>query len=109
MIFNRGDIVLVNLNPVKGHEQGEYRPVLVMNSVPLPGGINIILPISTKKKSYPLEVELDSRTTTRGVVLCFQIRTVDLVGRAAKFVEKAPDDIVEICNNYLHRLTDEAM
>ncbi|MBP5265634.1 MAG: type II toxin-antitoxin system PemK/MazF family toxin [Lachnospiraceae bacterium] len=29
MIFHRGDIVKVNLNPTKGHEQGEYRPVLV--------------------------------------------------------------------------------
>lgn len=107
MTFKKGDIVKVDLNPTKGHEQGNYRPVLVMNSVPLPGGLNIIIPITSKEKSYPLEVELDKRTTTQGVILCFQIRTVDLTSRNAKFVEKAPVDIVNTCNNYLHRLTDD--
>lgn len=107
MTFSKGDIVKVNLNPAKGHEQGNYRPVLVMNSVPLPGGLNIILPITSKQKSYPLEVELDDRTSTQGVVLCFQVRTLDLTKRGAKFLEKAPADIVETCNDYLHRLTDD--
>lgn len=109
MTFNKGDIVKVDLNPIKGHEQGNYRPVLVMNSVPLPGGLNIVLPITSKQKTYPLEVELDDRTTTEGLVLCFQIRTVDLVKRGAKFVEKAPADIVELCNDYMHRLTDDVL
>ena len=107
MSFFRGDIVKVSLNPIQGHEQGNYRPVLVINSVPLPGGLNIVLPITSKNKSYPLEVELDSRTSTKGVVLCFQVRTLDLVKRNAVFLEKAPKDIVELCNEYLHRLTDE--
>lgn len=108
-MFNKGDIVKVDLNPIKGHEQCNYRPVLVMNSVPLPGGLNIVLPITSKQKTYPLEVELDDRTTTKGLVLCFQIRTVDLVKRGAKFVEKAPNDIVELCNDYMHRLTDDVL
>ena len=30
-MFQKGDIVKANLNPTKGHEQGEYRPLLVMN------------------------------------------------------------------------------
>ena len=107
MIFNKGDIVKVDLNPTRGHEQGNFRPALVMNTVPLPGGLNIVLPITSKQKSYPLEVELDDRTTTQGVVLCFQVRTVDLARREAKFIEKAPSDIVETCNDYLHRLTDD--
>ena len=107
MTFNKGDIVKVDLNPIKGHEQGNYRPVLVMNTVPLPGELNIILSITSKQKSYPLEVELDSRTATQGVVLCFQVRTVDLARRGAIFTEKAPSDIVDTCNDYLHRLTDD--
>ena len=106
-MFSKGDIVKVDLNPTQGHEQGNYRPVLVMNSVPLPGGVNIVLPITSHKKTYPLEVELDSRTKTRGVVLCFQIRTLDLQMRGATLIEKAPRDIIETCNDYLHRLTDD--
>jgi len=109
LTFNKGDIVKVNLNHVKGHEQGEYRSVLVMNSVPLPGGKSIVLPITSKKKTYPLEVELDERTTTQGVVQCYLVCTVNLVGRGAKLIEKAPTDIVETCNDYLHRLTDDVI
>ena len=107
MTFQRGDIVKASLNPIKGHEQGNFRPMLVMNSVPLPGDVNVVLPITMQQKSYPLEVELDDRTTTQGVVLCFQVRTVDLSSRGAKFIEKAPEDIVELCNDYLHRVTDD--
>ena len=106
-MFSKGDIVKVNLNPTQGHEQGNFRPVLVMNSVPLPGGVNIVLPITSHKKTYPLEVELDSRTKTQGVVLCFQIKTLDLKVRGATLIEKAPLDIIETCNDYLHRLTDD--
>ena len=106
-MFKKGDIVKADLTPTKGHEQGNYRPLLVMNSVPLPGGVSIVLPITSNPKSYPLEVELDERTETKGVVLCFQIRTVDLNARGASLIERAPDDIVELCNDYLHRLTDD--
>lgn len=106
MSFQKGDIVKANLNPAKGHEQGNFRPLLVMNSVPLPGDVNIVLPITSHKKSYPLEVELDNRTITQGVILCFQVRTVDLNVRGATLIEKAPNNIVELCNEYLHRLTD---
>ena len=107
MSFHKGDIVKVNLNPTTGHEQGNFRPVIVMNSAPLPGDINVVLPITSKPKTYPLEVELDNRTETQGVVLCFQVRTLDLVARGARFVEKAPADIIELCNEYMHRLTDD--
>jgi mRNA interferase MazF len=106
-MFKKGDIVKANLNLTKGHEQSNYMPLLVMNSVPLPGGVNIVLPITSNPKSYPLEVELDDRTETNGVVLCFQIRTLDLKARGGVLIERAPEDIVELCNDYLHRLTDD--
>ena len=105
MKFRRGDIVKLNFNPVKGHEQGDYRPALVMNDCILPGGVSIVLPITTKQKSYPFEVELDGRTATTGVILCFQIRTIDLEQRGARFVERLPDDLTDLCSDYVHRLT----
>ena len=107
MRFSRGDIIKVDLNPTKGHEQGNYRPVMVMNDVPLPGGFNIVLPITSKVKSYPLEVELDDRTNTSGVVLCFQVRTLDLKSRNTSFIEKAPVDIVDLCSEYVYRLNSD--
>ena len=47
MNFTKGDIATVNLNPIKGHEQGNYRPVLVMNTILLPGNLNTVLPITS--------------------------------------------------------------
>lgn len=110
MIFKQGDIVKVNLNPAKGHEQGNYRPALVINrdDIFLPGGINIILPITTHngtyKKQFALEVELDNSTLTKGYVLCFQPRTLDLNARNAIFVERAPKCIIEQCCDYASQI-----
>ena len=104
MNFHRGDIVKVNFNPTSGHEQGLFRPALVMNDIPTPGDLNIVLPITTTKKKYPLDVELDDRTVTQGTILCFQLRTLDLIARNAKLIERAPDDITEKCWEYIGRL-----
>ena len=77
MKFEKGSIVSVDLNPVKGHEQGNFRPVMVINSVPLPGGVNVVLPITSHQKSYPLEVVLDERTKHR--VLFYAFRFAQLI------------------------------
>ncbi len=103
-MFRQGDIVKVNLNPVKGHEQGNYRPVLVLNTLPMPGGVNLIVPITTKQKTYPLEILLDARTDTSGCILCFQMRTLDLQARDARYIERLPQDLLEECLDYCKRL-----
>lgn len=106
-MFVRGDIVKVNLNPVTGNEQGNYRPVLVMNGFPLPGGVNIVLPITSHKKNFLFEVDLDERCKTHGVVLCFQIRPLDLDNRDAVFIEHIPDDITNLCSEYAARAASD--
>ena len=103
-MFKQGDIVKVNLNPIKGHEQGNFRPVLVLNTLPMPGDVSIVVPITSKKKTYPLEVLLDARTKTTGCILCFQMRTLDLNARGAKFVEKLPQDVLDECIDSCKRL-----
>jgi len=107
LTFQRGDIVKVDFNPTKGHEQKNYRPAVVMNDIPLPGNINLCVPITTKSKTYPLEIELDSRTITQGVMLPFQIRAIDLNSRNAKVIESLPEDLLEICADYIKRATEK--
>ena len=103
-MFRQGDIVWVNSHPICGHEQGNFRPVLVMNSVPMLGNINLIAPITSKNKTYPLEVMLDNRTSTSGCILCFQLRALDLGAREAKFIERLPSDLLDECIDYCRRL-----
>ena len=97
--FIQGDIVYVNLNPTAGHEQGNLRPVIILNrkDIPLPGDLYIVAPITSHKKSYPLELELPANLKTHGVALIFQLRTLDLNARNAKFVENAGETFTFQC------------
>jgi mRNA interferase MazF len=83
--MRRGEIYFVDLNPVRGREQGGRRPVLVfsgdvINSSPLvvtviPGtdGANIARDFRTNVRIPAQETGLPTET----VFLCFQIRALD--------------------------------
>jgi len=79
----RGEIWLVSLEPVVGHEIGKTRPALVIsnNRNNLFAETVTVLPItSTTEKIYPFEVFLPSEETQLpkdSKVKCNQIRTVD--------------------------------
>lgn len=93
----RGDIWMVDLNPVKGREQAGVRPVLVLS--PANETLAIVLPISqgiTLARSQGFAVSLTGAgTVTQGVVICNQPRTVALRERNGRRVEATPAFIVE--------------
>ncbi|WP_227764317.1 type II toxin-antitoxin system PemK/MazF family toxin [Zhaonella formicivorans] len=79
---SRGEIWLVDLNPVRGHEQAGKRPALVV-SVDLfnhgPAELALVIPITTKKKSIPLHVEvspMESGLHEISYIKCEDIRSV---------------------------------
>lgn len=108
MQFKQGDIVLVDLNPVIGYEQAEKRPVVVLQTskIHVMGGTVIVAPITSKLKTHPLQVTLDQRTRTQGVVLCTQIRALDLRKRNAYYLEAMPFDILEECCDIVRQLME---
>lgn len=82
--IKRGDIVLVNLEPVKGSEQGGIRPCLIIQNdkgnkySPL----TIIAPSTSKKftKEFPTNVVVskeDSSSDKDSTILLNQIKTID--------------------------------
>ncbi|GBE20629.1 mRNA interferase EndoA [archaeon BMS3Abin17] len=80
----RGDIFLVNFEPVKGVEQGKIRPALIIqNNISNKfSPLTIVAPITSKvyEKEYPTNVILsksDSNLEKDSVVLLNQIRTID--------------------------------
>jgi len=84
MIVKQGDIYLANLNPVKGHEQKGFRPVLVIQKSNLSDILNtvVIIPISSNLKAKGLMMTMfiqkkESGLPKDSVALAFQIRTVD--------------------------------
>lgn len=98
--FARGDIVRVNLDPTVGREQqGAGRPALVLTPAAFnASGLAVIVPISqggdfARHAGFAVTLS-GAGTQTQGVMLCNQIRTVDLEARSAKHVETVPDVVV---------------
>jgi mRNA interferase MazF len=93
----QGDIVYLEFNPQAGHEQKGKRPALVIsnNTYNQFTKIAIVCPITNTKKGFPLHVGLDNRTETTGVIMCEQVKALDVVPRSISFRERAPKDIIE--------------
>ena len=80
----RGDVVVANLEPVTGSEQGGIRPVLILqnNVLNKHAPTTIIAPITSKiyTKEYPTNVFLlkeESGLDKDSTVLLNQIKTID--------------------------------
>jgi mRNA interferase MazF len=55
----------------------------------------IVCPITNTNRGFPLHVPLDNRSTITGVIMCEQVKTLDISARSAVFKEMAPLDIIE--------------
>jgi mRNA interferase ChpB len=99
--FNRADIVRLSLNPTAGREQqGDFRPALVLTPAAYnASGLAVIAPITqggdfARHAGFAVPLS-GSGTETQGVVLCNQIRTVDLEARGSKRIESVPDEVMD--------------
>lgn len=84
MKIKRGDIVLVNFEPVRGSEQGGIRPSLIIQNDIFNkySPTTIVAPITSKsfKKEYPTNVFIKkeySRLDKDSTILINQIKTID--------------------------------
>ena len=99
--MDRGDIYIVDLNPTKGREQQGRRPVLVISTRDFnQRNPALVCPIATAavgQKLAGFAVNLQGAgTATTGVVICSQVRALDLRARNGQRIESAPDYIVDL-------------
>lgn len=97
----QGDIIYLDFDPQAGHEQKGRRPAIVIsnNTFNKFTKAAIVCPITNTNRGIPIHVVLDSRTRTVGVIMCDQVKALDVLKRNASFVEQIPDDIlVEVVN-----------
>jgi mRNA interferase MazF len=96
-MVKQGQIIKLDFNPSVGHEQGGYRPAVVLSNDFGLARHNVvyICPITMTNKPYPTHIPLDERTVTKGVVLCEHMKSADLNGREYTYVEDMPQDIFE--------------
>lgn len=93
--FKQGDIITMDFNPQKGHEQSGRRPAVILSNEILNrhSSLALVCPITNTNKKHPFHIELDERTTTTGVILCDQVRMLDVKSQNAQFKEECPKDI----------------
>jgi mRNA-degrading endonuclease toxin of MazEF toxin-antitoxin module len=99
-LMKRGEIWLVGLDPIQGHEQQGRRSVLIVS----PEAFNrvtkvpVVLPITSSgsfARSAGFAVPLTGAgTKTTGVVRCDQPRALDLTARRGRKLESVPDAVV---------------
>ena len=95
-VFEQGDIVYMDFDPQMGHEQKGHRPALVVSNdlFNRVNSLTMVCPITHTDRGSPFHVRLDDRTKTDGVVMCDQVRMLDINSSRAAFEEKAPNDIL---------------
>jgi mRNA interferase MazF len=92
----RGDIVKLDFDPTLGREQAGYRPALIVTERQFNQATRLALacPITSKAKGFNLEVILPDGLITTGVILTFQVKTIDWLERQVKYVESLPTEVM---------------
>lgn len=92
----QGDIIYLDFDPQAGHEQRGRRPALVVSN----GTFNrfskmiMVCPITNTDKNHPFHIRLEEGLKTTGVVLCDQVKCLDIEVRNSIFIESVPDNII---------------
>jgi mRNA interferase MazF len=79
---SRGDIWRADLDPVRGHEQGRVRPVLVISNNILNHGnsdLVTIVPVTTKGRPLRSFLQIDppeGGVSKTSFIMCDQVRTI---------------------------------
>jgi len=98
--MDRGDIYHVNLNPTTGREQAGSRYVMIVTTRDFNKlGTPVVCPITqggnfARDRGFAVSL-MGAGLNAQGVVLCNQLRTLDLSARSASFSEKAPQTIID--------------
>lgn len=100
-LFDRGDIVRVNLEPVIGHEmRGDARPALVLTTRDFNRlGDVLVAPITQGgdfSRFAGFAVSLTGTgCKTQGVALVNKVRMLDLTARGARKIERVPQEVID--------------
>ncbi len=95
----RGDIIRLDFDPSAGHEQQGTRPALVLSPEAFNRfGLALACPVTRGggfARGHAWTVPLaGAGLLTDGVVLCNQVRTLDLKTRRAEFIEATPSQLI---------------
>lgn len=110
-VFDRGDIVLVPLDPAIGHEQRGTRPALVLTTKEFNKLGDVLIAPITQGGDFARYAGFAVPLTgtgckTQGVALVNKIRMLDLAARKARKIERAPQEVIDDAIGRLTALLD---
>ena len=107
-IPNTKDVVWIDFNPVRGHEQAHIRPALVLSpkAYNQKTGLIIACAITSHIKGYPYEVCINEKKIV-GAVLTDQMRTLDWKVRKVKFIQTVSQEIMDEVQDNIRTLLFE--
>ena len=97
---DRGDVLLIDLDPTRGREQQGRRYVLVLTLAEFNRlGLALVAPITqgggfAREHGFAVSL-MGTGAKTQGVVLCHQVRMLDFLERGARTVERLPAALVD--------------
>ena len=99
-IPSRGEIWFADLNPTAGKKQQGSRLVLVVSEKEFNRlSLCVVCPITqggqlSRYAGFAVTL-MGTGSSTQGVVMCNQPRTIDVAARGGRFVEDVSDDLLE--------------
>lgn len=110
-VFERGDVVLVPLDPTIGPEQRGTRPALVLTTREFNRLGDVLVAPITQGGDFARHAGFAVTLTgtgckTQGVALVNKIRMLDLSARKARKVERAPQAVIDDALGRLMALLD---
>ncbi|MDV2983681.1 UNVERIFIED_CONTAM: type II toxin-antitoxin system PemK/MazF family toxin [Methylobacteriaceae bacterium AG10] len=91
-----GDLILVELGPVRGTEQDGRRPALVVSFAEMHTLTKraVICPVTSNLDPWPTKVFLPEGLGVRGAVLTDQIRSIDRQNRILRRIGSVPSAVL---------------
>jgi mRNA interferase MazF len=96
-IPRKGDFISLTFDPQSGHEQRGRRPALVLSNhlFNKHTKLAIVCPLTTTNRQIPFHLAVPAGTKLSGFVMVEQVKSIDYIARQAKFIQKAPSELME--------------
>jgi mRNA interferase MazF len=93
----KGDFIALSFDPQSGHEQRGRRPALVVSNYLFNKhtGLAIVCSVTNTSRNIPFHLPVPASSSLTGFVMVDQVKSIDYMARKAKFIEKAPNELVE--------------
>ena len=95
---DRGDLIEMNFQPAAGREIDKRRPAIVLSPLAYnrKSGLCLAVPLSTDLTPGPLWLPMpDGYLPRPSLILCDYLKSFDYRERAASFVKRVPEELVE--------------